>query len=209
MKSIYDIVKEILGVEVPADKKEAFDKEWKENYRTKEEYGKAVQKRDEYKTSLDDVQAKLDAFKDVDVDDLKGQISTLTKNLQDEKDARARDAAKAELEKNVDTFLGSKKFVNDITRDALKASLLGELDKDSAKGKSIDEIFKGLITDQDGKQKENILIDERQQQREQNRARFTQPMGAGGKGGSGKYSMSELMKMANDGVDVSQYMTIE
>ena len=92
MKNIHEILKE-YGLEVPEEKKADFDKVWKENYRTKSEYDNAVAKRDEYKASLDDVQAKLDGFKDVDVDDLKTQISTLTKELSDEKDARAKDAA--------------------------------------------------------------------------------------------------------------------
>lgn len=204
MKSIYEILKTILDVEVPEDKKADFDKEWKENYRTREEYTKAVEKRDEYKNALDDVQQKLDSFKDVNLEDLQGQISTLTKQLSDEKDARAADAARVELEKNVDTFLGDKKFVNEITQSAIRDSLLGELGKDSARGKSIEDIFNGLITDSEGKQKENILVNMQTQKLENNKARFTQRMSQ--QGGGGKYSMSDLMKMANEGVDVSQYM---
>ena len=58
MKNIYDILKD-FGLEVPEDKKADFDKAWKENYRTKAEYEKATSQRDEYKTSLDTVNAKL------------------------------------------------------------------------------------------------------------------------------------------------------
>lgn len=175
MKSIYEILKAI-GVEVPEDKKADFDKEWKENYRTKEEYDKAVQKRDEYKSSLDDVQRKLDGFKDVDVEDMKSQISTWKKKFEDEQTARAADAAKVELEKNVDTFLADKKFVNDITQSSIRGSLMEALGSDSAKGKSIDDLFKTLITDKDGNQIDNILVDEEQQNLENGRARFTQPI---------------------------------
>lgn len=207
MKNIYEILKGI-GIEIPAEKKDAFDAEWKENYRTKAEYEKAVEKRDEYKTSLEKVQGELEGFKDVNVEELKGQITTLTTQLQGEKAARAKDAALVELEKNVDTFLSGKKFVNPITQDALRKSLMDELDKDTAKGKSIADIFTGLITDAEGKQMENILVDEEQQKREQNKARFTDQL-RGQSGGGGKYSMTELMKMANEGTDVSQYMNQE
>lgn len=207
MKNIYEILKGI-GIEVPEEQKETFDREWKENYRTKVEYDKAVEKRDEYKESLENVQGELEGFKDIDVNELKNQVSTLTTQLQEEKAARVKDAARVELEKNVDTFLSEKKFVNPITRDAIRKNLMEELDKDSAKGKSIADIFTGLITDADGKQMENILVDEQQQQMEQNKAHFTQPI-HGQNSGGGKYSMTELMKMANDGVDVSQYMTQE
>lgn len=175
MKSIYEILKTI-GVEVPEDKRADFDKEWKENYRTKEEYDKAVLKRDEYKSSLDDVQSKLDGFKDVDVEDMKSQIFTWKKKFEDEQTARAADAAKVELEKNVDTFLADKKFVNDITQSSIRGSLMEALGSDSAKGKSIDDLFKTLITDKDGNQIDNILVDEEQQNLENGRARFTQPI---------------------------------
>ena len=54
MKNIYEILKD-YGLEIPEEKKADFDKSWKENYRTKNEYDKAVNQRDEYKTSLDTV----------------------------------------------------------------------------------------------------------------------------------------------------------
>ena len=85
MKNIYDILKD-FGLEVPEDKRSDFDKAWKENYRTKAEYEKAVSQRDEYKTSLDTVNTKLKEFDGVDVADLKGQIATLQEDLK-KKDA--------------------------------------------------------------------------------------------------------------------------
>lgn len=81
MKNIYDILKD-FGLEVPEDKKADFDKAWKENYRTKAEYEKATSQRDEYKTSLDTVNAKLKEFEGVDVAELKGQIATLQEDLR-------------------------------------------------------------------------------------------------------------------------------
>lgn len=198
MKSIYEILIGI-GVEVPEDKKEAFDKEWKENYRTKTEYDNAVKKRDEYKTSLDDVQEKLDGFKDVDVDELKGQISDLTKQLDDEKEARVKDVARMELDKNVRSFLSGKKFVNALTERSIRENLMDELDKDTAKGKSIEDIFKSLITDADGNEMENILVDESYQQAQKNMARFTTPI-KGAAAGTEKdkfktMSLDERMKL--------------
>lgn len=142
-------------------------------------------KRDEYKASLEDVQGKLDGFKDVNVDDLKGQIATLTTQLADEKTARAQDAQKVEREKTVSEFLssldenGNKKyeFLNDITEGFYRDKLIEELSKDSAKGKSIGDIFTGLITGEDGKQKANIFVDRQQEQLEAGRAKpFTQPL---------------------------------
>lgn len=100
MKNIYDILKE-FGLEVPAERKADFDKLWKENYRTKSEYDNAVTKRDEYKTSLDDVNAKLKEFEGVDVNDLKGQIS----KLQDDIAAKDSEYARRETERQFNDSL--------------------------------------------------------------------------------------------------------
>ena len=78
MKNIHEILKE-YGFELPADKKVAFDKAWKENYRTKSEYDNAVSQRDNYKSSLDGV----------DVIDLQGQIAKLQGNLKAKDDEYA------------------------------------------------------------------------------------------------------------------------
>ena len=88
MKNIYDILKD-FGMEVPEDKKADFDKAWKENYRTKSDYDKVAGQRDDYKTSLDTVNAKLKEFEGVDVEDLKGQIATLQGDLKKKDDEYA------------------------------------------------------------------------------------------------------------------------
>lgn len=203
MKNILMILSE-SGIEVTEEQKEAISTAVSENYKPIADYNNIKSKRDEYKTSLDEVQETLEGFKDVDVEGLRGQIQTLTGDLQSEKDARAEDARKVELERSVETFLSEKKFVNEITAKSIKEQLTGELDKDSAKGKSIEDIFSGLITDGEGNQMENILVSDA----EQNRAKFTAqkkttlpPTGA-------KISPSELMKLKNEDpdLDISQYM---
>lgn len=210
MQSYEQILQE-LGIEVPEDKKEDLKKKMAESYCTVDEYNKAVEKRDEYKTSLENVQQELEGFKDIDVDDLKSQITMLTSQLDDEKKARAADARKVEVEKTVNEFLASTndkgekmyEFLNGITEDHYRAALMEELDKDTAKGKSINDIFKGMITDKDGNQKTGIFVDKQQQ----NRAHFTHPTGQLKPDGY-KYSMSELMKMKNENpnLDIKQYM---
>lgn len=212
----YEQILSELGIEVPEDKKSELKKKMNENYRTKTDYDGVVTKRDEYKASLDTVQGKLDGFKDVDVADLKGQIATLTTQLADEKAARAQDAQRVETDKNVNAFLsevgedGNKKyeFINGITEDFYRGKLLEELSKDSAKGKSIGDIFAALITGEDGKQKTDIFVDRKQEQLEAGRAKpFTGPLSGGSPAGK-KVSMSELMKMKNENpnLDIGQYM---
>lgn len=208
----YEQILKGLGIEIPEDKKADLKKKMEENYSTKEDYDKAVEKRDEYKTSLEQVQEKLDGFKDVDVDDLKGQIQTLTSELADEKKARAEDARKVEVEKTVNAFLASTDekgerqyhFLNDITENHFRDALMAELDKDSAKGKSIGDIFKGMVTDADGKQKPGIFVDKAQA----NSARFTVPAGKDKSASGHKYTMAEVMRMKNENpdLDIDSYM---
>lgn len=201
----YEQILQELGIEVPEDKKSDLKKKMDENYRTKTDYNKVVQKRDEYKTSLDDVQSKLDGFKDIDVDDLKGQVATLTAQLNDEKAARAADARKIELEKTVNDFFASVddkgaklyEFLNDITANYYRDELTKALDSDSAKGKSIADIFKGLITDKDGNQKVGIFVDKQQTQAQQNAARFTTSIQKGS-GTGGTLTKEDFKKMSLD-----------
>lgn len=95
MKNIYDILKE-FGLEVSEEKKADFDKAWKENYRTKADYDKIAGQRDEYKSSLDTVNAKLKEFDGVDVAELKGRIETLQGDLKKKDDEyAAREADRA------------------------------------------------------------------------------------------------------------------
>lgn len=206
MKDIYAILAG-LNIEVPEDKKATLDKEWKENYRTVAEYTKATAKRDELQTSLDTVQEQLKTFEGVNPDEYKKQLGDLTKQLEDERAARAADESKHQLDATIDKFMGGKQFVNDLTANSLRELLADELGKESAKGRAIEEIFKTLVSDKDGNQMPNILVDQNQQAAQQNAAVFTQPKLQKPQPGT-KMSIPELMKLknANPDLDVSQYM---
>ena len=207
----YEQILQGLGIEITEDKKADLKKEMSENYRTISDYNKVTEKRDEYKKSLDDVQEKLDGFKDVNVDDMKKQIEDLKKELQDEKNAREEETKKAETDKMVREFLektgenGARiyEFLNDITENHYKNALIEELGKDSAKGRSIEDIFNQMTKDQDGKTKEGIFVNKL----EQNKARFTNP-NKNKEPNRTKYSISELMRMKNENpnLDITQYM---
>lgn len=212
----YEAILSELEIEIPEDKKADLKKKMEENYRTKSDYDKVVTKRDEYKNSLDDVQKELEGFKDVNVEELQTKVTTLTTQLNEEKAGRAADARKAEVEKQVNDFLtatdekGAKKyeFLNSITADYYRAELAKALDADSAKGKSISDIFSEMITDKDGKQKTGIFVDQQQKQTQQTAARFTSPSSKEHHQEGQKYTMAELMKMKNEnpGLDIKQYM---
>lgn len=100
MKNILEIMKD-YGIEVPEDKKKDFEKSVLENYKTVADYNRQVESlnkaNDTIKsndTAMKELQGKLDAFKDVDVTELKNTIANLEKDktrIEDEyKDKMAK-----------------------------------------------------------------------------------------------------------------------
>lgn len=154
----YEKILEDLGIEIPEDKKADLKKKMSENYKTVADYNKQVEKKDEYKTSLDEVQSKLADLEKEDVDGLKTKITTLTQELADEKEERAKEAKQTELRDKVKDFLSDKKFVNAITEDSIRSQMIQKLEEEN--GKNAEDVFKELTT-KDGKPIENILVDEK------------------------------------------------
>lgn len=153
----YEQILADLGIEIPEDKKADLKKKMSENYKTVADYNKQVEKKDEYKTSLDDVQSRLSELEKEDVDGLKDKVATLTQKLEDEKEARAKEAKQTELRDKVKDFLSDKKFVNAITEDSIRSQMIQKLEEEN--GKNAEDVFKELTT-KDGKPIENILVDE-------------------------------------------------
>lgn len=86
MKNIFEIMKE-YGIDMPEDKKKDFEKSVLENYKTVADYNKQAENlnkaNDTIKsndTAMKGLQDKLDAFKDVDVTELKNTIAGLEKD---------------------------------------------------------------------------------------------------------------------------------
>ena len=154
----YEQILAELGIEVPEDKKSDLKKKMSENYKTVADYDKQVKKKDDYKISLDDVQTRLAELEKEDVDCLKAKITTLTQELADEKEARAKEAKQTELRDKVKDFLSDKKFVNAITEDSIRSQMIQKLEEEN--GKNAEDVFKELTT-KDGKPIENILVDEK------------------------------------------------
>lgn len=154
----YEQILAELGIEVPEDKKSDLKKKMSENYKTVADYDKQVKKKDEYKISLDDVQTRLAELEKEDVDGLKDKITTLTQELADEKEARAKEAKQTELRDKVKDFLSDKKFVNAITEDSIRSQMIQKLEEEN--GKNAEDVFKELTT-KDGEPIENILVDEK------------------------------------------------
>ena len=95
----------------------------------------------------------LEGFKDyeqtkADVEKYKAEAETAKKEA-------AAKIASLERSAQVKDILSGKKFVNDITRDALAPKLTEQLGSEEPKGKSLDDLFTALTKDQ-----KNILADD-------------------------------------------------
>ena len=195
MKNIFDILTGI-GVTITDEQKQRLESEMAENYKTIADYNKVTAKRDEYKasaetlkTSLDDVQGKLNALGD----DPAGELEELKKKLKDEQDARKADALTVTRKENIREFLSGKKFVNEITEKSIKASMLAELEKND--GRLLDAIFTELTTGADGQPLPNVLITEE----DEKKPHFTVPKKpGGGEKTLGDYTLDERMKLKRE-----------
>ena len=101
---------------------------------------------DEIKAQLEKANATIDGMKDYEA--VKADV---LKYQQEAEKAKAEAAVKVqqlELQGKIKDFTSTKKFVNDITREAINAQLESALNDQANKGKSIDELFKALT---DGK----------------------------------------------------------
>lgn len=93
MKNIDELLKD-AGIEVPEDKREAFNKAFAENYKTVADYDRQKVKLSQAEDKAKAAEDGLKAFNGVNVDDLKNQIAKLTADL------KAKDTEHAaELEK--------------------------------------------------------------------------------------------------------------
>lgn len=100
-----------------------------------------------------DIEREKAKFKDYD--ETKADVEKYKAESERIQQEAAVKIAEMERSAQVKEFLSGKKFVNDLTRDALAAQLSKQLAGDEAKGKSIDDLFSALTKD-----KTNIFVDE-------------------------------------------------
>lgn len=207
---IFEMLKN-AGGEIPEDKKDAFNTEFRKTYKSEAEVAKKVSAaevdRDKWKARAETAEETLKGFEGKDFDGItkdrdewKKKFETLEK---EQKDA----AAKAERSEMVSEFLQNTVFVNDITKKAITAQLEDALSQESAKGKSVEDLFDEIVKDEDGNLLPNIIVDETQQQAEQRRSNIVGRSATSGNNAT-KLTTAELMKMKNEnpGLDITPYL---
>lgn len=101
---------------------------------------------DDLKAQLEKANATIDGMKDYD--DVKAKVTQYQQEAENAKKEAAAKVQQLELQAKIKDFTGNKKFVNDLTRDAINAQLEKALNDDANKGKSLDDLLKALT---DGK----------------------------------------------------------
>lgn len=142
------------GVVIPEDKKEPLRKAWNQNYKTIADYNKQVEKTKRYQSEIEEAQRK--QAENQEAVRLKEQIETLERQIQEEKDARAKENNQRANKENVEKFLSGKKFINSITKDEVNRQMLKALEEDNTR--SLDEVLDKIVPPQD---RDQVFISDR------------------------------------------------
>lgn len=201
-----------LGVEVTEEIEKAFPGEFVSALEVEKKTEKINVLEQDKETLIKEqanLEKELQTLKDnaPDADALNTKINELTETLEKERKERAEKDEKDWLGGLVADFFKDKHFVNEITANAIKEQLVSKLNSDEARGKSISDLFDGLVKGEDGKYKPDILIDDKDYEAQQKKraalrgANIDQPGGA-------KLSMAELMKLKNQNpdMDITPYL---
>ena len=101
---------------------------------------------DDLKKQLEKANATIDSMKDYE--EVKAKVIQYQQEAENAKKEAAAKVQQLELQAKIKDFTGNKKFVNDLTRDAINAQLEKALNDAANKGKSLDDLLKALT---DGK----------------------------------------------------------
>lgn len=206
MQEITEILKH-FGLEIPSDKSKEFKKSFNENYKTISEFDSKIKglevERDNYKEQLEAANTTLDKFKDVDVEGLNEQIEKYKTEIADINKQHKEEIDKRDFSDALNKAIEDYKFTSESARNDI-------MNKISAAGlKLIDGQIIGLndMMEKFKKEDAGAFVDEEQEKLENNKARFTRPLGSSGRK-DGKITPSELMKMKNENpdLDISQYI---
>lgn len=207
---IFELLKN-AGVEVPEDKKDAFNTEFRKAYKSEAEVTKKVsaaeKERDNWKERAENAEETLKGFDGKDFDGITKDRDAWKEKFEKLEAEQKEATAKAERAAMVAEFLKDTVFVNDITKKAITSQLEDALSQDSAKGKSVEDLFNAIVKDKEGNLLPNIIIEESQRQAEQRRSNIVQRTLSNPKPGE-KLSTAELMRMKNENpnLDISQYL---
>ncbi len=204
---IFEMLKE-AGVEIPVDKKDAFNKEFRKTYKSEGEISKVTDKlesdRDTWKQRAETAEETLKKFDGVDVETMQAELATWQQKAKDAEKDYAEKLSQRDFEDALKEEIGGYKFTSEAAKEAIMARIRNAgLKVNDGKILGLSDLLAQM------KEKDaSAFVDEKQEQLEAGRAKpFTGPLNGGNPAGK-KVSPSELMKMKNENpnLDIRQYM---
>lgn len=191
MQNILDICKE-FGLEIPADKQSDFNKKVAENYVTKAEHDKKLNRaesdRDTWKEKAEAAEETLKGFEGKDFDTITKERDEWKKKAEDaEKEYTAKEAEREKQELLKEAFADIE-FTSESAKKAIMAQVAENVSVKN--GKLIG--FNDLLEDAK-KNDASAFVDKAQQNLEQNKARFTGPMNNQNGNNNGTLTKKDIM----------------
>lgn len=167
---IFEMLKE-AGVEIPADKKDAFNKEFRKTYKSEGEISKVTDKleadRDNWKQKAESAEKTLKKFDGVDLETMQTELATWkTKAENAEKDYAAQ-IANRDFEDALKEEIGGYKF----TSEAAKKAIMAEIREAGLKVKDGKILGLSDLLAQMKEKDASAFVDEKQEELEKQRAR--------------------------------------
>ncbi len=191
MQNILEICKE-FGLEIPADKQSDFNKKVAENYVTKAEHDKKLNRaesdRDTWKEKAETAEETLKGFDGKDFDTItreRDEWKLKAENAEKEYSKKEAEREKQELLKEA---FAEIQFTSESAKKAIMAQIAESVSVKN--GKLIG--FNDLLEDAK-KNDASAFVNKEQLLLEQNRARFTQPMGNNGSVTNGTLTKKDIM----------------
>lgn len=172
---IFEMLKE-AGVEIPADKKDAFNKEFRKTYKPEGEISKVTDKleadRDNWKQKAEAAEETLKKFDGVDLEGMKSEVDKWKLEAEKTKTEYERKEAEREFEDILKSAISEAKGRNE---KAIRANL--DIEK-LMKSKNQREDVKKALEDLKGAEDTAFMfVDEKQEQLKAGRAKpFTGPL---------------------------------
>lgn len=198
----YEQILAELEIEIPEEKKAELKKRHAENYKTVADYNKQVEKTKRYQSEIEEAQRKQAEIQEAV--ELKEQIETLERQIQEEKDARAKENNQRANKENLRKFFSGKKFINSITENEVNRQMLEALEEDNTR--SIEEVFEEVVPPE---LRESVFVSDRAIPTFTTKFNQNQPPEQKEKGIDKLNSMSLSEKMLLRKNDIGQYKRLQ
>lgn len=189
MKNIIDICKE-FGIEIPADKHADFLKAVNGEYKTIAEHGKVLDKLNAATKRAETAEEALKGFEGIDPAKVTEQLAEANRKVKEAQEAAQKQLEERDFNDALKNALDGIKFTSAAAKRAFEAEVRAQCSKVK------NGIIIGFSDVLASARKEDAaaFVDEKQEQLEQGRARFTVPNDKGGNPG-GALTKKDIMSV--------------